>query len=344
VSVRLPVSDGLEPEQGWRAWGLVRVPGSIQLSSPIVGSRRWPPRRPARARCERSGLSTHRAPDPGCTCGVYALARAEQLRFVRYPASVVGSVAMWGRVVQHASGYRAQFAYPQRLRVVCAMCLSEQTVSAPVQVLSDDGELVALCAIHIATAGALVPYGSVEGVQAELLERYAVDLLPFESLPMGGTRVVSSTRQRPPRRRERRARRSITSVIGALVAVRVLTAMLGGGFADDAVATPPAATHPLSASALIFDDRSSGDPPERSPRHKALPPVPHFRFLCGRTTGGWISVVDCADPGVGWISVVTFAKDQRADCLRTDVAVRLPDGRTRCWGRPPDVDVEESTG
>ena len=343
MSVRLPVSDGLEPEQGWRAWGLARVRGSIQLSSPIVGSRRWPPRRPARAGCERRGVSTHRAPDPACTCGVYALARPSQLRFVQYPGSVVGSVAMWGRVVQHAAGYRAQFAYPQRLRLVCAMCLSEQCVSAPDQVLSDDGELVALCALHAGTAGGFVPYGSVEDVQAELLERYAVDLLPLESLPMGGTRVVSSTGQRPPRRRPRRRSRGITSVIGVLVVVRVLVAMLGTGAPDDEVAISRAASRPPSESAMFVDARSSGHRHERPLRHKALPPAPHIRFLCGRTTGGWISVVECADPDVGWISIMTFAQDVESDCLRTDVAVRLPDGRTRCWGRPPDV-VEEPAG
>ena len=35
---------------------------------------------------------------------------------------MLGRVALWGRVIEHEHGYRARFAYPQRLRLLCQFC------------------------------------------------------------------------------------------------------------------------------------------------------------------------------------------------------------------------------
>ena len=50
----------------------------------------------------------HRAPNIDCTCGVHATREPELLRRARGP-TVVGSVALWGTIVEHAHGYRARF-------------------------------------------------------------------------------------------------------------------------------------------------------------------------------------------------------------------------------------------
>jgi hypothetical protein len=85
-------------------------------------------------------LNDHEAPDPGCRCGIYGLKEAEWLeqpllylladelrdfsrlftgryRF-REPQQtwvVAGSVLLWGKVIEGTFGYRAQYAYPERL-------------------------------------------------------------------------------------------------------------------------------------------------------------------------------------------------------------------------------------
>ena len=35
---------------------------------------------------------------------------------------MLGRVALWGRVIEHEHGFRAQYAYPQRLRLICQFC------------------------------------------------------------------------------------------------------------------------------------------------------------------------------------------------------------------------------
>ena len=37
---------------------------------------------------------------------------------------------LWGRVVEHEHGYRAQFAYPQRLRLICQFCFWQESAAA----------------------------------------------------------------------------------------------------------------------------------------------------------------------------------------------------------------------
>lgn len=59
----------------------------------------------------------HEVPDPSCSCGIYAASTLLPVWPYVDDAVVVGRVALWGRVVEHAQGWRAQFAYPQALFV-----------------------------------------------------------------------------------------------------------------------------------------------------------------------------------------------------------------------------------
>jgi hypothetical protein len=76
----------------------------------------WP-ERTARARCHATNPpalapdQSHDAPDPFCSCGIYALHRTTQF----YPgmfvdSSVLGVVTLWGRLEVHEAGIRAEFA------------------------------------------------------------------------------------------------------------------------------------------------------------------------------------------------------------------------------------------
>jgi hypothetical protein len=75
----------------------------------------WPAGRRLAASCRRHGR--HRAPDEQCSCGIYAVMSSDALGTVRTGVSVVGSVALWGRVVEGPNGFRGERAYPLRLYV-----------------------------------------------------------------------------------------------------------------------------------------------------------------------------------------------------------------------------------
>ena len=65
----------------------------------------------------RSAHFSHGTPEFGCTCGIYASKNLDHLRSTRYwqYGSVHGEIWLWGSVVEHQHGYRAQFAYPKKL-------------------------------------------------------------------------------------------------------------------------------------------------------------------------------------------------------------------------------------
>jgi hypothetical protein len=109
-----------EPITGWRLWQV--VPSGQHHGLAAWSTRRllWPARRRCESYCLSGGPSVHRAPEPGCRCGVYAFATrelAEQalVSEMRPIPTALGRVSLWGQVVQHARGWRAQYAYPYDL-------------------------------------------------------------------------------------------------------------------------------------------------------------------------------------------------------------------------------------
>lgn len=95
---------------------------------------------------------------------------------------------MWGTVIEHEDGWRARYAYPSRLGLVCAMCAwFEPGPGTPAVVHSFAGMLYALCDQH--RGGIIVPDGrrtqptQIEppALLARLLDAYAVDPLPADA-------------------------------------------------------------------------------------------------------------------------------------------------------------------
>ncbi|MEZ5102210.1 MAG: hypothetical protein R3C15_20885 [Thermoleophilia bacterium] len=103
------VPDAIEPVVAWRAWAVV-PDGLAALHADAV----WRPRAPARATCARG----HRAPDPACTCGLYAARSPRALTDYAFDLAtgvVIGRVKLWGRIVEATGGYRAELSYPAAL-------------------------------------------------------------------------------------------------------------------------------------------------------------------------------------------------------------------------------------
>ena len=88
------------------------------------------PREKIEARCEqystigtlvlRKDHSEQQAPHLTCMCGIYAYKEKPRLlREIRNINSglrlVYGEINLWGKVIEHEDGYRAQFGYPKRL-------------------------------------------------------------------------------------------------------------------------------------------------------------------------------------------------------------------------------------
>jgi hypothetical protein len=110
------VPDYISPVVAYRVWrwketGLQSLNGEL-----------WLPGQHLEARCRVAPAARHMAeaanevPHRKCTCGIYAAKNSEHLRQIGYAdGGVCGEVYLWGTVVEHKLGWRAQFAYPKSL-------------------------------------------------------------------------------------------------------------------------------------------------------------------------------------------------------------------------------------
>ena len=123
-----------EPIVGWRQWHFMYPHFLANLGNDTI----YVPREKTEAHCEqystvgtsvlREDHGEQQAPHLTCTCGIYAYKEKPRLlgeirytygRPVAPPVSglrlVYGEINLWGKVVEHDDGYRAQFGYPKRL-------------------------------------------------------------------------------------------------------------------------------------------------------------------------------------------------------------------------------------
>lgn len=95
----------------WRAWdaknGILEAVGS---------EHQWIPKVANRAQCKHYG---HKAPQFSCSCGFWSFKTLKLLlkSMPTYAANVtvVGTVEIWGRVIECEFGFRSEFAYPKEL-------------------------------------------------------------------------------------------------------------------------------------------------------------------------------------------------------------------------------------
>ena len=171
--------DGSEPLLGWRVWRVAttrtgwRRRGYVLRA--ISDDEPWPQHAPMLARCRSR---SHNAPEENCRCGIYGMRDPSPPPYGLPSAGfvAVGRVALWGRVVVHETGYRAEFGYPQRLGFFCMRCLEERR-AVRATVVVPDSPYGPLCEHHRGTRGE-----AVDPIMASLLDRYAIDPLPVEVL------------------------------------------------------------------------------------------------------------------------------------------------------------------
>lgn len=117
----MTIPDYISPVVGYRVWqwndnGLKSLNGEP-----------WLPGRPLAAGCRAAApgqifgpaevvQAAQEPPHSKCTCGVYAAKNLQHLRQFGYEGrGIHGEVYLWGTVVEHRLGWRAQFAYPKSL-------------------------------------------------------------------------------------------------------------------------------------------------------------------------------------------------------------------------------------
>ncbi|RZT86134.1 hypothetical protein EV383_3023 [Pseudonocardia sediminis] len=250
---------------GWRTWqvrdpgpaahrGPVRPgpvhPGAVRLRSPVKVSTDWPAGAALEARCELRG---HPAPEPSCTCGLYAARDPADVGGVGFGgATLLGCVAMWGTVVEGERGWRAGTGRPVAL--FCGPALSEDVraglavaygvpvhrLGRPVAVTVEQAGIGAAADRLRTVLGETPPpdAGAVDDAVRAFTD--AVGRPPAHGTPPGpGPGSRPGTGQGSGRGLARRPRRTAvgTALLAAVAASALLLTPSGQG-ADPAPATP----------------------------------------------------------------------------------------------------------
>jgi hypothetical protein len=172
--------DYIEPITGWRTWLVVQENKDFRLRS-VVYDALWSPRNELVACCLHrtprlpwSRRSRHLPPASGCGCGIYAAKEPEDAAAYLEGRSwadahsvhrVIGTVSLWGRVVEYTRGWRASRAYPRTIYV--------PTTRAPYWLRAKRAEEIALALtaydvpVELLDADSRGPAGLVAALGAE---------------------------------------------------------------------------------------------------------------------------------------------------------------------------------
>lgn len=126
-----PMPDSITMITGYRAWRVSTAANREMYLMAVGQSTKWEPKKKIAAVCVTTFRPTvsdpgllgpgHAAPQFNCTCGVWAFKSIDMLPAAlhgqghRNEIRVIGSVDLWGRVIETENGFRAQYAYPKEL-------------------------------------------------------------------------------------------------------------------------------------------------------------------------------------------------------------------------------------
>lgn len=129
----MSVATYIEPIVGWRCWRVMPVETldrgkryRLCAAGTYGIPKLWEPRRAVVAHCS-DFKARHEAPHRDHTCGIHAYssrddAECHLAQFVRTNGKqgvswALGRASLWGRVIEHEQGWRAQYAYPYDVTV-----------------------------------------------------------------------------------------------------------------------------------------------------------------------------------------------------------------------------------
>jgi hypothetical protein len=163
--------DFVEPVVGWRSWAVVQHRRELRLRS-VVFTTVWLPQRELVGGCNRFWMKVplprpwrramaHDVPADPCACGIYATSDVEtaanylylydELRQPHLRYRAIGRVSLWGSVVESERGWRASYAYPERIFLprtdrlgrpadVESICDGLAGYGVPVEIVEDDAK------------------------------------------------------------------------------------------------------------------------------------------------------------------------------------------------------------
>jgi hypothetical protein len=334
----IPLS--IEPVLGWRVWHLVRQNEQLRLHA-LSHPDTWTPQEATAARCSRTPHEG--APVESCTCGYYAASSMENLAasgvFGR-GVGVVGAIAMWGRVIEHARGARSEYAYPARLRLVCGPCLEQGQIVDPISVVEDTW-LIPLCDRHWRSKGS--GQAPASAVQAELLATYGVELLPRPRLPrLSHKKLAEISAGQVLGWVFLAIFQVIRFVIGAFIALWLIGTALAVvgvvvGAVVGAVSGPASPSPSAMASAPPLSHVHADRTVEHHRRLPSVPIVPRFAIKCGISHGTWIEFAPCSSPDADLLGLAerTRPRGVARDCPPDPDAYSHGDDWNVCWLAQP---------
>jgi hypothetical protein len=324
----------VEAVTAWRGWSLVEVDGELRLSS-LTRPEVWTPRAPHAASCAKGRTPT---PQRRCRCGVYAANSPEALAGLRsLPGGVVGEVSLWGRVIEHGRGYRAETGYPARLGLVCSACLAEGSGrrADAVQRVPVGGRirLIPWCANHAPAT----THGSARSVESSLLSVYAVDPLADELIArIEGSGSMRRGRDAPP------ARRGAVALRAALLAVLAVLVVFTGLALERIVTVGPANGWSGNRGAVDHDSyrgflRSPDETLGAYPPLRIVLNAVHDQSgaMCGHAEDGTVVPTDCRDDRTDAyvFDIAPTHANRSGACARRADLVTQRGSNLLCWRR-----------
>jgi hypothetical protein len=317
----------VEPVAGWRVWRLTSVGGEVRLAAVARGSV-WPPLRPMGASCPQHAEGE--VPGADCMCGLYAASTLQALGRAGVLANrhvgVVGSIEMWGRVVEHDRGTRSALAYPSRLLLVCGPCLSERRGPVPpVEVVVRGADLAPVCARHLGPGERGRPAAEVE---QELLGAYAVEVLPTQTAvtglrPRRGSAAALRLIDALPRIPERF--RSAVRAGVAVVTVLALAVALSTSDRPEPDRAVPSLPSGGGSAANETDRGGTARAPASVPQQQQLP------VLCGIVEGGVIQRTACRAGRADAFGITSTPPAPPSSCDGESEVYTRGGGGSVCW-------------
>lgn len=139
INAYLPLLQGTNLVAGGRTYVVTSTSSGANVHSYTISSEVIPG---ANVLVRRNPPPPHQGPEWGCGCGLHAYKTEAEFFAAGHHYQVWGTVALWGHVIEHETGYRAQYGYPVELHCRDAKLAAklEKAYGVPVIVAGQTGD------------------------------------------------------------------------------------------------------------------------------------------------------------------------------------------------------------